>query len=145
TLGAALERAPRPLVAVVALVVAAGYVQQLHRVRDADTPEPASNVAAARALARLTPPGTLTVDDRPIISFLADRRVVGQLVDLAYLRWETGSLTDARVLRDMQPAGAVVVSRALRTRPRVMEFLKARYRRVYDAGGIEIWEPRRDH
>jgi hypothetical protein len=123
----------------VALAVAAGYVQQLHRVDVARTPEPASNVAAAHALARLTPPGTLTVDDRPIVSFLAHRRVVGPLVDLAYLRWETGSLTDAKVIREMKPAGAVVVSRSLRTRPRILAYVQAHYHRVYDAGGVAIY------
>ena len=61
----------------------------------------------AKALARLTPPGALTVDDRPIVSFLARRRVVGQLVDLAFLRWETGSLDDAKVIRGLAPARAV--------------------------------------
>jgi hypothetical protein len=139
TIGAALQRLPRAVTAVVALAIAAGCVQQLHRVDAAKIPEPASNVAASRALARLTPTGTLTVDDRPIVSFLAHRRVVGQLVDLAYLRWETGSLTDAKVIRDLKPAGAVVVSRSLRTRPAVMTYVRAHFTQRYDAGGVQIW------
>ncbi|MGZ4353419.1 MAG: hypothetical protein ACXVZ4_07730, partial [Gaiellaceae bacterium] len=101
TLGAVLERLPRPVTALVAVALAAGYVQQFHRVDLARPPEPASNVEAARALARLTPPGSLVVDARPIISFLADRRVVGPLVDLAVLRWQTGSLTDRQVISDL--------------------------------------------
>jgi len=139
TLGAALERVPRPVVALAVLAVAAGYVQQLHRVDTARAAEPASNIAAAHALAGLTPSGTLTVDDRPIVSFLAHRRVVGQLVDLAFLRWETGSLTDAKVIRDLKPARAVVVSRALRSRPRVLAYVKAHYIRRYDRGGVAIY------
>ncbi|HVU77922.1 MAG TPA: hypothetical protein VHC67_10095 [Gaiellaceae bacterium] len=139
TVGAALRRVPVAVTAAVGLAVVAGYVQQLHRVDVAKTPEPPGNVAAARALARLTPPGSLTVDDRPIISFLARRRVVGQLVDLARLRWETGSLTDARVIRDLAPARAVVVSRALREHPAVLAYLRAHFERRYDRGGIEIW------
>jgi hypothetical protein len=142
TLGAAAQRLGRPAVAVGALIglaIVAGWVQQLHRVGLARTPEPASNVAAARALARLTPPGALTVDDRPIISFLAHRRVVGQLVDLALLRWETGSLTDTRVIEELRPARAMVVSRALRTRRHVLVYVSHHYRLRYDSGGIRIF------
>jgi hypothetical protein len=139
TLGAAARLVPRPVVAVVGLAVVAGYVQQLHRVELARTPEPASNVDAARALDRLTPPDALTVDDRPIVSFLADRRVVGPLVDLALLRWEASSLTDEDVLRALRDADAVVVSRALRDRPRVLAYVRQRYRTGYDRGGVVIY------
>jgi hypothetical protein len=143
TLGAAVERLPRTFalgaLAVLALAVAAGLVQQKHRVELAKTPEPSSNVAAARALDRLTPPGALVVDDRPVISFLAHRRVVGALVDLAFLRWETGSLNDNAVIRDVRDARAVVVSRALRGRPKVLAYVRSHFVRKYDAGGVAIW------
>ncbi|HZU20787.1 MAG TPA: hypothetical protein VE982_06185 [Gaiellaceae bacterium] len=139
TLAAAFERAPRPLLLVCALAVAAGYVQQLHRVDAARVAEPASNVAAARALARLVPPGALTVDDRPIVSFLARRQVVGQLVDLAFLRWQTGSLDDRRVVADLRPARAVVVSRALGHRPRVLAYVRRRFALRYHRGGVSIY------
>lgn len=142
TLGAAIRRVPRfgpAIAAVVALALAAGWVQQLHRVDLARTPEPSTNTAAARALGRLIPPGSLTVDDRPIISFLARRRVVGQLVDLAFLRWQTGSLDDRTVIGDLAAARAVVVSRALRSRPAVLAYVRSHYTRRYDAGGVQIW------
>ncbi|MGH3001626.1 MAG: hypothetical protein ACRDM1_02980, partial [Gaiellaceae bacterium] len=143
TLGAAVERLPRlptlVCTAVLAIAVAGGWVQQLHRVDLARAPAPTSNVAAARALARLTPPGALTVDDRPIISFLARRRVVGPLVDLALLRFETGSLTDGKVTSDLPQARAVVVSRTLRTRPAVLRYVRAHYAKRYDAGGVRIY------
>jgi hypothetical protein len=143
TLGAALERLPRTMAlaatAALALAVAAGFVQQLHRVDLAKTPEPSSNVAAARALERLTPPGALTVDDRPIISFLAHRQVVGPLVDLAFLRWETGSLTDGDVIRRLGDARAVVISRALRTRPAILAAVHQRFHRAYDHDGVQIY------
>ncbi len=132
TIGATLQRVPRVIAVVVALADAAGSVHQLHRVDIARAPEPATNVAAAHALERLTHAGTLTVDDRPIVSFLAHRRVVGQLVDLAYLRWETGLLNDAKVIRDLKPAGAVVVSRSLRSRPAILRYVKAHFTRRYD-------------
>lgn len=139
TLGGALEQLPRPVTWLVAVAVVAGFAQQLHRVDAVRTPEPASNVAAAGALARLTRPGTLTVDDRPIVSFLARRQVVGQLVDLAYLRWETGSLTDTKVIEDLRPANAVVISRSLRTRPAILAYVRQHFHRAYDSGGVAIW------
>ena len=91
-------------------------------------------VVSARALTR-----PASVDDRPIVSFLAHRRVVGQLVDLARLRWETGSLTDGKAIWELQPATAVVVSRALRERPVILRYVRAHYRRVYARGGVDIY------
>jgi hypothetical protein len=143
TLGAAVERAPRNVslaaMAALALAVAAGLVQQLHRVDLVKTPEPATNVAAAQALERLTPPGAIVIDDRPIISFLAHRQVLGPLVDLAALRFETRSLDDAKVIRQLPHADAVVVSRALRDHPAVLRVLARRFHRAYDRGGVAIW------
>lgn len=139
TLGAGLRRVPWVAVAVVGAVFVVGYIQQLHRVDAARTPEPTPNVAAARALKGLTPPGAITIDDRPIISFLAQRRVEGALVDLAHLRWETGSLTDSAVIRRLSDVDAVVVSRALRTRPRVLRAVRADFTRGYARGGVVIW------
>jgi hypothetical protein len=139
TLGAVLVRLPWPVTAVVGLAVVAGFVQQWHRVDEARTPEPATNVAAARALARLTPPGALTIDDRPIISFLAHRRVVGPLVDLALLRFQTGSLTDTKLAAELPRADAVVISRSLRGRDATRRAVRQAFVRRYDSGGVEIW------
>jgi hypothetical protein len=139
TIGAALRRGPAVLTAVVATALLAGFVQQVHRVDEAKTPEPPVDVAAARALERLTPPDAITIDDRPIVSFLAHRRVDGPLVDLANLRWETGSLTDEAVIRRFDHVDAVVVSRALRERPRILQALPAAFERRYARGGVTIW------
>ena len=143
TLGAALERLPQRLrltsCALLAVAIGVGWVQQLHRVDLVRKPEPPSNLAAAYALAQLTPPGTRTIDDRPIISFLADRRVDGKLVDLALLRFETGSLTDAKVIQGLPSVDAIVVSRVLSRRPAVMRFLSAHYRLRYARGGVRIY------
>jgi hypothetical protein len=147
TIGAGIQRASGRtrlgLEGALALLVAAAFVQQIHRVDIARAPEPAANVAAARALAQLTPSNALVVADQPIIAFLAHRRVVGRLVDTAFLRFETGSLTDATVIRDLRNADAVVVSRALRSRPAVLAYVKRHYQQVYDAGGVEISVRRR--
>jgi len=146
TLGAALQRlSPRAMAlgaAVLALLVVAGYAQQWRRVTLARVPEPASNTAAARALARLTPPTALIVDDRPIISFLAGRRVIGSLVDTAQLRFETGSLDDMQVIAQMQPASAIVLSRVLSRRPAVVRYVSAHYRLGYDRDGVRIYTRR---
>jgi hypothetical protein len=143
TIGAAVERAPDRLrlacCALLAVAIGAGWVQQLHRVKLISNGEPKSNLAAAAALGRLTPPGSRTIDDRPIISFLANRRVDGALVDLSLLRFETGSLTDAKVIHDLPSVNAVVVSRVLARRPAVMRFLDTHYRLRYARGGVRIY------
>lgn len=143
TLGALLDQLPRASfrigAAALVLIAAAAWIQQLHRVDATRSTEPASNVEAANALRRLTPAAALTVDDRPIISFLAHRRVVGPLVDLAVLRFETGSLTDRKVISRMGAADAVIVSRALRNHPPVLAFVRRHFRRRYDRGGVAIW------
>jgi hypothetical protein len=143
TIGGLVQRLPRSAArsaaALLAIVLITGFVQQFDRVAAARAPEPATNVSAARALERLTTPGALVVDDRPIISFLAHRRVVGQLVDLAYLRFETGSLTDRKVIADLAPARAVVVSRALRDRQAVLAYVRSHFTKRYDRGGVVIY------
>jgi hypothetical protein len=143
TIGAALQRWRPPLRQVLAgtlaLVLVAAFVQQWRRVGLALGGEPSTNTAAAQALERLTPPGSLVVDDRPIISFLAHRRVVGQLVDLAFLRWETGSLDDAEVIGALRQARAVVISRALRERPAILTAVRQRFHGAYNSGGVRIY------
>jgi hypothetical protein len=143
TLGAALEALRLPLraalVGLVALALVAAFVQQWHRTSLVLGHEPPSNVAAAHALDRLTASDALVVDDRPIISFLAHRRVAGPVVDMALLRWETGSLTDAKVIDQLPKARAVVVSRALRSRPVVLAYIRSHYTRRFDVGGVQIW------
>jgi hypothetical protein len=143
TLGAGLARGPGrarlALAGGLAVLLVGAYVQQWHRVALVDVPEPVTNVAAAAALARLTPATALTADDRPIISFLAARRVTGALVDLAALRFETGSLTDAKVIRDLQDVDAVVVSRTLRRHPAVLRYVASHFALRYARGGVRIW------
>jgi hypothetical protein len=142
-LGAAVQRLSRPLqyvtTALFVAAIVAGFVQQVHRVEVTRTPEPKSNLDAARALERLTTPKSVTIDDRPIISFLAHRRVFGPLVDLAKLRFETGSLNDADVIRELPHADAVLVSRALRDHPVVLTAIARRFRLGYNRDGVAIW------
>ena len=136
-LGGVLPRRA-PVYAAAAAVLAVAYVQQVRSVDHVRRPEAESSLAASRALERLVPPGALTIDDRPSISFLADRTVVGELVDTAFLRFETGSLDDRDVIRELPRARAVVVSRSLGTRQRVMRAIRARFALRYDRDDIRI-------
>ena len=111
------------------LVLAAGYVQQQRRVSLDDVPEEPELVAVARFLEQETEPDELVVSDHLDRAFLAERRVAGPLVDTAVLRFRTGSLTDAEVLRDLERYGvvAVVAGRAFATRPELLAALEQRY------------------
>jgi hypothetical protein len=147
-LAALAERLPWRNVALGALAVllVAGYVQQQRRVGHDDVPEEPELVAVARVLERETRPDDLVVSDHSIVPFLADRRVAGLLVDTALLRFETGSLTDAEVLRELEEwkVRAVVAGRAFTTRPALLRGLEARYgtpRQV--AAGILLFLDRR--
>jgi hypothetical protein len=125
---AARTRWRNAVVAGLALLLAAGYVQQQRRVVLDDVPEEPELVAAAEVLARETEPDDLVVSDHSIVPFLADRRVAGPLVDTAVLRFETGSLTDAEVLRELDASDvrAVVVGRAFRRRPDLVDGIAER-------------------
>ena len=129
--GAITRRLPRPglAAAALALILAAGYVQQQRRVVLDDVPEEPELVAAAETLRRVTRPDDLVVSDNSIVPFLADRRVAGPLVDTARLRFETGSLTSPDVLRELDDwdVKAVVVGRAFSERPKLLEALARRY------------------
>jgi 4-amino-4-deoxy-L-arabinose transferase-like glycosyltransferase len=122
-------RRPELAVAVLTVVLVAGYVQQQRRVVLDDVPEEANLVAAAALIARETQPDELVVSDHSIVPFLAGRRVAGPLVDTARLRFETGSLTDAKVLRELEEYDirAVVAGRAFSDRPELMRRLGERY------------------
>src|SRR5439155_10685280 len=118
-----------------------GWVQQLHRVRLDNGPEEKRQAAllkaAAARLAELTRPGQLVISDQPIVAFLAHRRVPGKYVDTASLRFDTGSLTEAEVLRDADRVAALFAGRAFAERPTLMAALPRHFRhRVSLAGGV---------
>lgn len=143
TLGWAIHEIPPRVsmlvTAVVGVAVAGGYVQQVHRVDAARTPEPKTNLEAARALDGVTPPDAIVADDRPIISFLAKRRTYGPLVDTAQLRFETGSLTNQGVERDLHHIQAVVLSRTLLHRPAIRAYVASHFRLRARVGTIRIY------
>jgi Glycosyltransferase family 87 len=136
TLGLAARRLqPRLLALVVAagaLVFAAGWIQQLHAVRvdrkQLGGTEDPMLVMAARRLERLTRPGQLVISDQPIVAFLAHRRVPGNYVDTASLRFDTHSLTEPEVLRDAGRVAALYAGRAFSERQPLMAALPKRFR-----------------
>jgi hypothetical protein len=114
--------------AAVALVLAAGWVQQLHRVRLDRTPEDPALVALAARLDQVTTPDQLVISDQPIVPVLAHRRVPGKYVDTAALRFSTGSLTIPEVLRDTNQVAAVVAGRAFYADHELMSGFRTRFR-----------------
>jgi 4-amino-4-deoxy-L-arabinose transferase-like glycosyltransferase len=122
-----------------ALVLAAGWIQQLHRVRLDREPEDPTLIAAAARLDQLTRPDQLVISDQPIVAFLADRRVPGKYVDTASLRFDTGSLTEAEVLRDASHVAALFAGRAFAERPTLMAALPRRFRHRVDLPGGTIF------
>jgi 4-amino-4-deoxy-L-arabinose transferase-like glycosyltransferase len=95
--GASLVSGPGRLVAAglaVALVgAAAGWIQDYRQIGRSSAPEPAEVRAAAAEVKRLTRPDELVASDLPIVPFLADRRLPGDLVDTSAVRFASGSLT----------------------------------------------------
>lgn len=148
TLGHAVARlTPRARFAVavgLVAVVAVAWVQQTRRVEIV----PGYNsldVALAHALDERTSRGALVVTDRPVAAVFAGRRVPGNLVDPAYLRFETGYLTPDEVVRtiDERCVAAVVVARAFLGLPRILAALPARFRAAVKVGDGRIWTERR--
>ena len=142
-LGALAERLPWRNLALgaLALLLVAGYVQQQRRVVLDDVPEEPELVAVARFLERETDPDDFVVSDHSIVPFLADRRVAGPLVDTAILRFETGSLTDAEVMRELErwDVAAVAVGRAFTARPRLLRYLERRFPRQVERGDVTVY------
>ena len=90
-----------------------------------------------RSYAHEPQPDELVGTDLPIVAYLADRRVPGQLVDTSFVRLGTGSLTDAEILEELDGVRAVVVGREFANR----QALTSRARRALPGAG----QPGRRH
>jgi hypothetical protein len=88
---------------------AAGWIQDYRQIGRDDAPEPAELRQAADAVRALTRPRELVASDLPIVPYLADRRLPGNLVDTSAVRLESGSLTPREVRR--APVRVYVVGR----------------------------------
>jgi hypothetical protein len=132
-------------VVALALVVVAGFTQQWHRVSIAEEAQSPAELAAARVLERVTRPGDVVVSDLPVSAVLAHRLVPGPLVDTAYLRFQTGSLTAAKVLSEIDRScvRAVVLGRALARQPGVVSGVRVRFARSLTRDGATVFYARK--
>lgn len=131
----------RGAVAVLVLVVAAGYAQQWRR-SDRLAPLPAGVAAAADEVRAITDPYDPVVTDLPIVAYLADRPLPGALVDTSAVRFESGSLAAECVLSTIDASGTsvVVVGRIFRTDPELLAALRARFPTRRAVGEITLYE-----
>lgn len=138
--GAAVVHAPRERKGAVAFLVAValaiGFAQEgrrLHR----QPGEPPGVTWAADRVRSATEPGDLVAGDLPIVPYLADRRMPGQLVDLSYVRLR--SLTDEQIDYELGGVSLVVVGRELAKRPQLLDKFDARYPKKLERDGVTIY------
>ena len=126
---------------VLGLALAAGFAQEWRRDDRNAAGEPADVVWAVSQIGRLTRPGDLVVTDEPIVNVLARRQSPGQLVDTAFLRFDSGLLTERQVLDviERDHVRAVVAARAFRAHPKLLAELARRFPRQLDHGGLTIY------
>jgi 4-amino-4-deoxy-L-arabinose transferase-like glycosyltransferase len=141
--GAALATA-RPVVpvaVVVTLAIAAGYVQETHRLERNAAPVPAELRWAATVVDAHSTPADVVVSDEPLVGPLAHRRLVGSLIDTAVLRFDSGYLTDREVLAEVDRARppVVVAGRAFLARPALLRGLAERYPRRVERNGVRVY------
>ncbi len=103
--------------------------------------QPAEVLWAVKQIDRLTRPDDLVVTDEPIVNVLAQRQSPGQLVDTAFLRFDSGLLTEQQVLDviERDHVRAVVAARAFRAHPKLLAELARRFPRQLDHGGLTIY------
>jgi len=128
-----------PAGAALALVLAFGA--SWRDSRDARGPEPAEIVRAAALVRSQTRPGELVVSDRQYVAVRAGRRVPGDLVDTAVLRFETKMLSSERVERTLarDRIRVVFAGRAFLLQPRLMMYLRAHFRTRYHLGAATLF------
>ena len=133
----------RALVAglVLALALCAGFAQEWRRDNRNAAAQPAQVLWAVQQIKRLTRPGDLVVTDEPIVNVLARRQSPGRLVDTAFLRFDSGLLTDQQVLDTIEQdhVRAVVAGRAFRAHPKLLAELARRFPTRLDHGGVTIY------
>jgi 4-amino-4-deoxy-L-arabinose transferase-like glycosyltransferase len=137
----ATARPVLPVAAVAALLVAAGYVQETHRLERNAAPVRAELRWAASVVDAHSAPADLVVSDEPLVGPLADRRLVGSLIDTAVLRFDSGYLTDREVLAEVDRARppVVVAGRAFLARPALLRGLAERYPRRVERDGVTVY------
>lgn len=144
-LGAAVTQAPSRVAAlaatVLALALAAGYVQESRRLERNAAPDPPEVTWAARRLQERTRPDELVVTDRPIIAFLADRRVPGEVLDSAALAFDAGVIDAAKIFEAIErhDVRAVIAAREFRNEPEVLAGLAKRFPTRLEHGDAALY------
>jgi 4-amino-4-deoxy-L-arabinose transferase-like glycosyltransferase len=140
-LGHVIETSRRSAIAVTVVVVVAGATQQWRQSERLLGPV-ADVEAAAAAVRAATRPGETIVSDLPLIAYLADRPLPGELVDTSAVRFDSGSLEDECVLSTTDAAGTrvVVVGRMFRDRPELLAALRDRFPTRRTVGQITLYE-----
>jgi 4-amino-4-deoxy-L-arabinose transferase-like glycosyltransferase len=142
-LGRAVETSRRKAIAsaALALVIAAGAAQQWRHIERLSGPV-ADVQAAAAAVRAATKPGETIVSDLPLVAYLADRSLPGELVDTSAVRFESGSLQDECVLSVTDASGArvVVVGRMFRDRPHLLAAFRDLFPAHRAVGEITLYE-----
>lgn len=136
----------RPVVVLLlALAMAAGFAQQWRRSQIALEREQPVNVETARLLERRADADRFVVSDLPVAALLARRPVPGPLVDPAFLRFETKSLTARSALEtiDRWCVEAVAAGRAFLRQPILLTGLRQRFRRRENVLGATVFSSRR--
>ena len=134
---------PRALVAggaALAVVIAVGYAQEIRRLDSEVVSEEPGTVWAARRLAAATRPDELVASDQPTAAYIARRRVPGELVDTARLRFRAGSLSAESVLDVLEEecVGAVVAGRSFAAVPDLLAGLRRLYGEETRRFGISV-------
>lgn len=143
--GAAASRLPRAALAagaaVLAVALGLGFVQEHRRLARDDAPEPPQVRWAVDWVRGSTRPGDLVATDLPIVAYLADRRVPGQLIDSSYGRLLSGTQTTGDILRVLarEHVRAVLVARNYQKKPDLLAALRARYPRRVSNGGVTLY------
>ncbi len=150
-LGSTLRRARDRRVAFTAaglavLLIAGAYAQEWRRLQRNQGDTPAADVWASEQLRSRTRQGELVVTDKPSIAFRADRRLPGDLMDAAALRFRSGFLTPAEVLSEIDRRGirTVVAAREFRHQPAVMAGLRERFPTRLRNDGVTLFVRVRD-
>jgi hypothetical protein len=138
---ARLGRLQAPALAVAALLVVGGYVQQARNLDAQRTAVDDRLVRTAAKVESLTRPGDFVVSDQPYVPVLAGRLVPPDLVDTANLRFETGFLGVSRIEAAVRryDVRVVVAGRSFLARPALVAWLRRRALTMTDVDGIRVY------
>jgi hypothetical protein len=119
------------------ILVVAALVQEDRRL-DRQEGDPPGVIWSADQLRARTESGELVGTDLPVVAYLADRRMPGQLIDSSFVRLGTGSLTDDEILDELERNGvrAVAVGRLYKERPALIAALRDRYSTEIERAGV---------